>query len=82
MANARTMNVYVEYTSGENIGRIIGAVRENDVHVYDIEITKGDPKNGIAPSVVFSVRLPKKYSHSAFLSELSKAEGVTAVEEL
>ena len=82
MANARTMNVYIEYAASENIGRIVGTMREKDVRVYDIELTKGDAKTGLPPSAVASVRLPKKYAHSDFLATLGAIEGVLNVEEL
>ena len=82
MKNARDVNVYVEYREPEHIGRIISVVREANIRVYDVEITKAQPKNGILPSIVLSVRLPKKYSHSDFLSMLSDIEGVATVEEL
>ena len=82
MASARNMNIYVEYSSGEKIGRIVSAIHEKNVKVHDIEINKSNPKEGIPPNAVLSVRLPKKYSHSEFLAVLSACEGVTLVEEL
>lgn len=82
MKNARNMNVYVEYREPEYIGRIIAAVHERSIKVYDVEITKAQPKSGLLPNIVLSVRLPKKYSHTDFLSVLSEIEGVTLVEEL
>ncbi len=82
MKNARNMNVYVEYREPEYIGRIIGVVHEKNVKVYDVEITKAQPKSGLLPNIVLSVRLPKKYSHTDFLAALSEIDGVTLVEEL
>lgn len=82
MANARNMNVYVEYSEQENIGALISAIREKNVKMLDVELTKGDAKSGIAPSVIFSVQLPRKYKHSDFIAMLSEIEGVTIVEEL
>lgn len=82
MKNARNVNVYVEYSAPEHIGKIIAVVHEQNIKVYDVEITKAQPKSGILPSIVLAVRLPKKYSHSDFLSALSEIEGVTLVEEL
>lgn len=82
MASARNMNVYVEYTSTEQIGRIVSTIHEKNVKVHDVEINKSSPKEGLPPNAIFSVRLPKKYSHSDFLAALSACEGVTLVEEL
>jgi hypothetical protein len=82
MANARNMNVYVEYSEQENIGAIISAIREKHVKMFDVELARGDAKSGIAPSVIFSVHLPRKYKHSDFIAMLSEIEGVTIVEEL
>ena len=82
MANARNMNVYVEYSAQENIGYIISSIHEKNVKMFDVELNKGDVKSGSTPSVVFSVNLPKKMKHSDFIAMLSEIEGVTLVEEL
>ena len=75
-------SAYIEYREPEYIGRIIGVVHEKNVKVYDVEITKAQPKSGLLPNIVLSVRLPKKYSHTDFLAALSEIDGVTLVEEL
>lgn len=82
MANTRTMNVYVEYRAQENIGQIIAVIHGANVKVYDVEITKAQPKSGLLPNAVLAVRLPKKYSHSDFIADISAVEGVVLVEEL
>ena len=82
MANARTMNLYVEYKEQENIGQIISVIHEKNVKVYDVEITKGSAQKSLSPSAIFSVKLPKKYSHGDFIMAISTVEGVILVEEL
>ena len=82
MSTARNMNIYVEFTGTDDIGEIIEAVKRNNIKIFDIEITKIRASEGLPPSAIFSIRLPKKYRHADIMAEISSIGGVQTVEEL
>ena len=82
MSTARNMNIYVEFTGTDDIGEIIEAVKRNNIKIFDIEIMKIRASEGLPPSAIFSIRLPKKYRHADIMAEISSIGGVQTVEEL
>ncbi len=82
MSTARNMNIYVEFTGTDDIGAIIDTVKRNDIKIFDIEITKIRASDGLPPSAIFSIRLPKKCRHADIMAEIAAVGGVQTVEEL
>ncbi len=82
IASARNMNLYVEYSSSENIGGIIDNMKKLNVRVHDIEIVRSRASDGILPGAVLSIRLPRSLPHAVVMAELASSEGVMGVEEL
>lgn len=82
MSTARNMNIYVEFTGTDDIGAIIETVKKNDIKIFDIEITKIRASDGLPPSAIFSIRLPRKYRHADIMAEIATVGGVQSVEEL
>lgn len=82
VASARNMNLYVEYSSSENIGGIIDNMKRLNVRVHDIEIVRSRASDGIWPGAVLSIRLPRSLPHAVVMAELASSEGVKGVEEL
>ena len=81
MARARNINLYVEFERVEDIGKIITAIKSQDIRIYDVEIHESKGA-GVNQSAVFSVRLPKRVSHTKILALLAGVEQVRSVEEL
>lgn len=81
VSNARVCNLYVEYTDNNTLGTIVDTVKKNNAFIVDMEISKsiGEGRN---PCVIFAIRTPRKTSHQALMTIISKQEGVLAVEEL
>ena len=82
MSTARNMNIYVEFTSTNDIGSIIEALKKMDVRIFDVEITKIRASDGLFPSAIFSIRLPRKLKHADVMAGMSGVGGVQSVEEL
>ncbi|MBP3333912.1 MAG: MgtC/SapB family protein [Clostridia bacterium] len=82
IASARNMNIYVEYSSNSDVGRIIDAVKRMDVKIYDIEVKRSKSSDVPYPGCVVSVRLPKAMPHSVLMAELVSLDGVRTVEEI
>ena len=81
VSNARTVNLYVEYTASENLGNIIDTIKRKGGYIVDMEITK-NAADGRNPCVIFSLNTPRKTSHQALMTIIAKLDGVVSVEEL
>ena len=81
VASARDINLMVEFAHIDDVGQIISAIKGKDVRIFDVEIHKSRGA-GSLPSAVFSVRLPKKMSHTALLTFVAGVENVRSIEEL
>ena len=82
ISNVRTINVYVGYNDPECLVRMLAILKENDVKVLDIEITKSKLEEDVHISAVLYLKLAKKGQNEKVLAMLSGIEGVSAVEEL
>lgn len=82
MSTARNMNIFVEFSSPDDIGMIIETVKKMNIKIFDVEITKIRATEGLYPSAIYSIRLPKKKRHTEVLTAIAKIEGVRTVEEL
>lgn len=82
MSTARNMNIYIEFLNTEDIGLIIDTVKKLDVRVFDVEITRIRSSDGLPPSAILSLRLPKKLRHADLVAAIASVSGVQTVEEL
>ena len=82
MATARNMNIYIEFISTNDIGAVIDVLKKINVRIFDVEITRIRSSDGLPPSAIFSVRLPKKLKHADVMAQISSVGGVQTVEEL
>lgn len=82
MSTARNMNIYIEFISTNDIGAVIEILKKMEVRIFDVEITKIRASDGLPPSAIFSIRLPKKLRHAEVMASISSVDGVQTVEEL
>ena len=82
MSTARNMNIYIEFQNTDDIGRVIDEVKKLDVKIYDIEITRIRSSDGLPPSAILTLRLPKKLRHADLMAAIASVGGVQSVEEL
>ncbi len=82
MSTARNMNIYIEFTETNDIGETIEALKKINVKIFDIEITKIRSSDGLPPSAILSIRIPKKSRHHDVLATISSVVGINTVEEL
>lgn len=78
LVNAKNLNIYVEYNGSENLDNIIRMIKGYRIVIIDLEITK----SGNNSCAIFSLQLPKKFSHDKLMTAVSASEGVVSVEEL
>ena len=81
VARARDLHLLVEFAHIDDVGKIISAIKTQGIRIFDVEIHKSKGA-GALPGAVFSVRLPKKMSHTAVLTLLAGVENVRTIEEL
>ena len=82
IASARNMNIYVEYTSSTDVGVLIDSIKKLDVKIYDIEIRRSRASEGVYPSSIISLKLPKGLPHAVLMAEVASSIGVRSVEEV
>ena len=82
MSNARNMNIYIEFSGTGDIGTTIEKLKAMNVEIFDIEITKLRTSDGLPPSAILTIRLPKKLKHAEVMHAVSSVSGIQTVEEL
>lgn len=81
-SRAKCINVYIEYTTAENLSDIMSMLKQLEVQVVDIEIAKSRAENEHNISAILSLECSKNILPEAVLSKISRVEGVKTVEEL
>ena len=81
MSTARDIHLYVEYKENDALEKIDEYLRNRDILVSDLHITKsaGSTKN---PCAIYSLQLPRKMTHDRVMTALTELAGVVSVEEL
>ena len=82
LSHAKNMNIYIEYTTAENLSDIMNEIKARDISVIDVEIAKARTETDHRISAILSLELSKKTSQNNLLTVISNVEGVTIVEEL
>ena len=80
--NARNMNIYVEFSSLDDVGCIINRIKSQDVQIYDVELDHGREEKARNPSAVFTIRLNHKQAHTQVLAAISELESVRTIDEI
>ena len=80
--NARNINIFVEFTSLDDIGDILRCVKAQDVQIYDVEIERGSETRSGYPSAAFSMRMNQKMPHTQLMTALSDLETVRSINEI
>jgi putative Mg2+ transporter-C (MgtC) family protein len=84
LRSAREINLYVEYEHRETLESILQKLREMEVKISDLEVTRSSKegaKRGSACAVI-SLMLSKNHPSDEVMNAVSVLEGVLFVEEL
>jgi len=85
MRNAREMNLLVGYREGRDLNAVIRFIRDMDLKINDIEISKDSSvqrENGQTACANFVLQMNRRVDPGKVVKGLSELEGVTTVEEL
>ena len=82
LARSRNINLYVEFEKTEDLTKITTCLHERNVRIYDVELSKARQNDSKYPGAIFSLKLPKKVSHAAVVTEIASIKAVRTIEEL
>lgn len=82
IANARNMDLYVEFDRMDNLGEIISTIKTLNIQIFDVDTQREKQSNGVVIGAVISMGLPKGETHSHVMSKISKLSYVTLVDEI
>ena len=82
LARSRNINLYVEFEKTEDLTKITTCLHERNVRIYDVELSKARQNDSKYPGAIFSLKLPKKLSHAAVVTEIASIKAVRTIEEL
>ncbi len=80
LAHSRNVNLYVEFEHTDDLSEIIEKIKEQNVRIFDIELTKA--KGDACPNAIFSLQLPKKKSHTYVMTAIAEVDNVITIEEI
>ncbi len=78
---SRYMNILVELECLENLGCVLGLLREQGVKVFDIDLSKQPEDHRARLGVHLSVYLPRELNHTLLLAKLATLGGLVSIEE-
>ncbi len=80
LAHSRNVNIYVEFSDTDDLAQIIEKIKEQEVRIFDIEITKATGNS--YPHAVFYLQLPRRKSHTRVVTAIAHVKNVRVIEEL
>ena len=80
LAHSRNVNLYVEFEHTDDLSAIVERIKGQGVRIFDIELTKA--KGDAYPNAIFSLKLPKRKSHTFVMAAIAEVDGVRSIEEI
>ena len=80
LARSRNVNIFVEFEHADDLSEIIERIKEQEVRIFDIELTKA--KGDTYPNAIFSLQLPKRKSHAYVMTAIAEVDSVRNIEEV
>lgn len=80
LAHSRNVNLYVEFEHTDDLSAIVERIKAQDVRIFDIELTKA--KGEGYPNAIFSLKLPKRKSHTFVMTAIAEVDSVRTIEEI
>jgi len=82
LSTSRTVNIYIEYSTIENIEQIVKCVKDYGAQIVDIEITKSTPSERPCLSAIFVMHMTRKIVHNDLMTAIAEIDGIQSIEEL
>ena len=81
-SRSRNITIYIEFDTADNITDIVEKIKARGVRIFDVELMKANQGGTKYSSAILVMRLPKKLSHTALVTEIAKVDSVRMIEEL
>jgi len=82
VANARNVDLYMEFQKMSDLGAFMAKIKEFGMKISEIEMTKSNGTEDIGVAVLITLKLEKKKPHTEIIELLSQIEGVRYLEEI
>ena len=82
VSHAHNMNIYVEFTSLDDVGAIIGKIKEQGARIYEVDIIQDRKESALYPCAVFSIRLGQPRTHGRMIMAIYELDRVIAIDEV
>ena len=82
VSRAHNMNSYVEFTSLDDVGAIIGRIKEQGARIYEVDIIQDRKESALYPCAVFSIRLSQPRTHGRMIMAIYELDRVIAIDEV
>ena len=82
VGRSRNMNLYIEFGAMEDVGRIIGRLKEEEADIFEVDLQHGYEEQLQNPSVVVVLRMHRRMSHTQLMTSLMDLDCVRLVEEI
>lgn len=82
LTNAPEINLYMEYTDRECLEEVLRVIREKDIKLLDIEITRSSSSKKHNASALFALRLNKKCPPEMIIMYIEQIKGVLSAQEI
>ena len=82
VANAKNMDLYMEFYKMSDLGAFMTKIKEFGMKISEIEMTKSNSAEDVGVAVLLTIKLEKKRPHTEIIQLLSQVEGVCYLEEI
>ena len=82
LSKSNMMNIFVEYNNADALDSIIRVIKQNEIKILDLEITKNGAKTNSTSTAIFSLQAKRKTNHDEILATISNTDGILSMEEL
>ena len=82
-SRSRNITIYLEFDQTDNVAEIVEKIKSHGVRIFDVELMKANQGGASKyPGAILVMRLPKKLTHTALVTEIAKVDSVRMIEEL
>lgn len=82
LSHSRNVNMFVEFETIDDVSVILSTLKEENVKIFDVEITKAKNSDSSFPSAILSLKLPRKTSHAMIMASIAQIDNIRDIEEL
>lgn len=79
---ARNMNLYVEFSSLDDVGSVINIIKAQNIRIYEVDLERGKQELSQNPSAVFLIRLSSNQSHLSVMAAISELPCIKLIDEI